>query len=933
MTLKRFIILGFLAILAPTIVPAQSPKTAAPIRPMPGVSRALARSRAARIVGVRYELEYTLARHANTAPGHEELMFKVTTPGPLLLDFREGTVSKITVNGKEVPAKIENGHIILPADLLKISPDAAKKVAKPKAVLTDNLGRPIRPDGVLGGIESLPQFGPEKDDNDVQIDFAAPIAAAGKALTRFEDKDDGQEYIYTLFVPMDASMAFPCFDQPDLKAKFRLMVTAPEDWVVVSNKLPDQTYSIRPGVRQTEFEETSPISTYLFAFAAGPFFRINGDLDDGVPNIYVRQSQVKRARQEAAEVQDITAKGEKYLADYFDQPFPFDKYELVLIPGFAYGGMEHAGATFVREESVLFRTAPTHSDHINRDLLLLHELTHQWFGDEVTMRWFDDLWLKEGFAQYMAYQTLASLKPEEHVWKRFYQQINPAAYAIDATQGTTPIYQDIANLKDAKSAYGAIVYSKAPGVMRQLAFVIGEDKFQEGLQQYLKDHAFGNAEWSDLVHALEKASGKSLESWASAYIRRRGMPQVDVDWSCSAQGTINHFALRQHNVLNEGGLWPIATEILVSYPQGKPERIKTQFDSAATNVKEAVGKPCPAWVFANDEDYAYGRFLLDARSRTAVMAQLGAISDVFERTLLWGSLWESVREAQMDPKEYVELALKLLPDEKDETLAQNTIGHMVTALHRYVTPQVRMQLAPKAEALAYEQMLHSPEQDMRIIWFRGLRAVAETPQGRGYLKDLLNGKLSIPGVELRQLDRWNMVTTLIGLNDPDAAEVLAAEEKHDPSGEGRKYAFMAQAAAPQKATKQKYFSQYLHDASLPEDWVEQSLSPFNYWNQSQLTFPYLKPALNALPQVKRERKIFFMLAWLNAFIDGQQSAQADSEVHNFLKTGRLDKDLRLKLLEVSDELDRTVKIHARYGAGQTAHVRAKSAPRTTAAVH
>ena len=249
---------------------------------------------------------------------------------------------------------------------------------------------------------------------------------------------------------------------------------------------------------------------------------------------------LKKLRPRRRAVQQITADGIKYLSDYFAQPFPFPKYDMVMIPGFAYGGMEHAGATFLREESILFRTAPTHSDRLNRDILLLHELTHQWFGDLVTMRWFDDLWLKEGFAQYMAYHALNSLKPDENVWKRFYQAIKPAAYAIDSTQGTTPIYQEIPNLKDAKSAYGAIVYSKAPGVIKQLAFVVGEDQFRDGLRLYLKEHAYANAEWSDLVHALERTSKKPLGAWADAWIKRRGMPQVDVAWHVRDEGRFDH---------------------------------------------------------------------------------------------------------------------------------------------------------------------------------------------------------------------------------------------------------------------------------------------------------------------------------------------------------------------------------------------------------
>ncbi len=838
-----------------------------------GIPRDLARQRAQQISDVRYHLSYTLTPHAPSVTGHEDLQFHLQSAGTVMLDFREGTIADVNVNGKAAAVKMENGHIVFPGEFLKAG------------------------------------------ENAVSLNFAAPVAPAGKAITRFEDKDDGSEYIYTLFVPMDADMAFPCFDQPDIKARFRLEVSTPEEWTVVSNtfKLSRSMESMGGvSIQHTIFAETKPISTYLFAFAAGPFRNVHPV--DGLPGLYVRKSKLKRAEEEAPDVQRITADGIKYLADYFAQPFPFPKYDMVMLPGFAYGGMEHAGATFLREESILFRTAPTHSDHLGRDILLLHELTHQWFGDLVTMRWFDDLWLKEGFAQYMAYHAQDALKPNENVWKRFYQAIKPAAYAIDATQGTTPIYQDIANLKDAKSAYGAIVYSKAPGVIKQLAFVLGEEKFRDGLRLYLKEHAYANAEWNDLVSAFERVSGKSLNDWAGAYIRRRGMPQVDVErYTCGRPDKIQSLVIRQHDALGESGQWPISMQVLLGYAGHEPVRVKIQLNSATADVGREVGAhSCPDYIFANDQDYAYGRFLLDARSRKTVTANLGGVNDLFERTLLWGSLWDSVREAEMDPREYIDLALRLLPGEKDEALAQNIIGRTVAALHRYTSAEARAQLVPKVEALAYEQMLHSPEQDMRITWFRALRGVAETAQGRGWLKDILSGKLAVPGVELRPLDRWNIVTTLVALNDPDASMLLAGEQERDPSGDGKKYAYTAAAARPDDKTKKQYFDEYLHDPSRPEDWIEQSLGSFNHWNQSSLTLLYLGPALAALPQVKRDRKIFFMLGWLNAFIGGQQSPEAQAQVHKFLDSSNLDRDLKLKVLEVVDELDRTVRIRQKY---------------------
>ena len=837
--------------------------------PPDGIPRELARQRAAQLSDIHYHLRFALTPHAPSTSAHEDLQFRAKSATDVLLDFREGALTNLTVNGVVIPAKIESGHIELPASAIRAG------------------------------------------QNSVAIDFTAPVATAGKAITRFEDKDDNTEYLYTLFVPMDAEMAFPCFDQPDLKARFHLELAAPESWTVISNTpIESQSPADTSGQRLTTFSETRPISTYLFAFAAGPFRKVHET--SGLPGLYVRQSQFKKAEAEAPEVQQVTAQGIDYLSKFFAQPFPFPKYDLVLIPGFAYGGMEHAGATFLREESVLFRTAPTHSDHLNRDILLLHELTHQWFGDFTTMLWFDDLWLKEGFAQYMAYQALAALQPDENIWKRFYLSIKPAAYGIDSTKGTTPIYQNIENLKDAKSAYGAIVYSKAPGVIKQLAFVLGEEQFRDGLRLYLQEHAYSNAEWSDLVHAFETVSGKPLQNWAAMWIRHRGMPQVDVAWSCDAQNRIDHFTLTQRDVLDEGGVWPIATQVLLAYPSGAPLRLRAQLDAQSADLPEALAKSCPEYVFLNDQDYAYGRFLLDNRSRKAVFDHLGEIPGTFDRALLWGSLWDSVREADLAPRDFLELALRLLPNELDEELAQALIGHVTTGLHRYVSDATRAQIAPKFETLASDRMLHSDQQDFRIIWFRALRAIAESPQGRAQLKDILAGKLAVPGVVLRPLDRWTMLTALIALNDPDSGALLAGEQKRDPSGDGQKYAYMAQAARPDAATKQKYFNDYLHDPSRPEDWIAQSLGAFNYWNQSQLTLPYLKPALEALPQVKRERKIFFLLGWLNAFIDGQQSLAAQAQVRDFLSTAPLDKDLQLKILEVSDELDRTVRIRQRY---------------------
>ena len=834
-----------------------------------GIPRALAQERAARVSDLHYRLAYRLEPHAATTEATEEIRFQLRDASTLLLlDFRDGAIAELRVNGLVLAAEIEHGHLLLPASALRVG------------------------------------------ENKVDANFTANIGVAGKAITRFDDRDDGSEYLYTLFVPMDAEMAFPCFDQPDLKGRFTLAITAPDAWTVISNSAPQGTRAAGAGLRETQFGGTEPISTYLFAFAAGPFVNVHPQAE--MPNVWVRKSQAAKAEDAVPAVQETAAEGIRYLSNYFAQPFPFPKYEMVLIPGFAYGGMEHAGATFLREESVIFRTVPTAINRLNRDVVVLHELTHQWFGDFTTMRWFDDLWLKEGFAQYMAYKTLAALRPNDNIWQRFYQSIKPAAYGIDETQGTTPIYQDIPNLDDAKSAYGAIVYSKAPGVLKQLNYVLGDAAFQRGLQIYLAQHRYGNATWKDLIGAFQTASGRDLTAWADMWIRHRGMPRVDTEWSCYG-GRLASLRLTQTPVPGGDDLWPIATEVALRYADGSVKTLRAELQMRSANVPlPAEGEPCPEWVFANNDDHAYGLFLLDAKSQAAVMQQVATTPDLFRRTLLWGALWDAVREVQLDPAAYAKLALDALPGERDELLAASLLGRTQTAVHRYVSATARRELLLRGAAMAIDRMLHDEDHDLRIVWFRSLTGFGAQGVGEAAMRQLLAGQLAIPGVELRHQDCWSLVTALIAYGDPEAGTYFNAEQKRDPSGDGRKFAYVAQAARPDAATKAHYFNDYLHNPQQSEDWIQSSLGAFNFWNESELTAPYLQPALAALDQVKRERKIFFLVAWLDAFMDGQQSKASLDVVEQYLASAHPDPDLRLKILQSMDELQRTVRIREKY---------------------
>jgi aminopeptidase N len=856
----------------------------------PGISRDLAMARAARLSHIRYRLSFTLKEHESAVAGTETLTFESKTAGDVPLDYRDGVIQSATLNGHPIPKELENGHLDLPA--------------------------------IVG-------------ENTLTLAFVSNAASTGKAITQYEDKDDGNEYFYTLFVPMDASMAFPCFDQPDLKARFTLDLEHPAGWSVIGNTAP-----VAVDDRRAQFTETRPISTYLFAFAAGPFSAVRSK-NPAEPTVYVRKSQLTRAQQEAPQVQQMAARGIAYLSDYFAQPFPFSKYDLVLIPGFPFGGMEHAGETFLNEDGVLFRSTPTDSDYFRRDILVLHETCHQWFGDMVTMRWFDDLWLKEGFAQYMAYKALEHLNPASNPWKHFYEDIKPLAYGIDETRGTTPIFQNIANLKDAKSAYGAIVYQKAPAVLKQLNYFLGEDTFRNGLRLYLKEHAYDNAEWADLVRAFEVASDQAghhqnVQTWAKSWITRRGMPEVAVNYSCN-DGKITAFTLNQRDVLDDGYVWPMANQILListvqpeagQAAQTATQTIKVHWNAATFPVQSAIGKPCPNLVFANEGDYAYGRFLLDPSSESLVSSLFdpdyprepnpsifASVSDQtapLRRTMLWGALWDYVHVAKSPPRGYVELALKSLPGETDESLARIQGARVAVALHSYLHEAARKSLAPWAESVIADRMLNAPTLGLRIVNFRTFTSISETPAALQQVKDLLSGKLVVPGLILKPLDRWNLVGHLIALGDPEAEAILAAETARDHSGEGQKYAYAAEAGTPSAEIKARYFDQYLHSQTIQEDWITQSLHPFNFWNQPALTEPYLTQALSDLPDIKQHRKIFFLGAWLGAFIEGQNNAEAQAAVQAWLASQKIDPDLRLKVLEVSDLLDRTVIIRQKF---------------------
>ena len=1036
---------------------AQSTAAVPPIEP--GVSLELAKWRAAHYSDVRYKLNLTLEKMSPVLKGTMEIRLRVS-PGvssphvskgstsgsgangaltipPIILDWRKirghegkSTISNASLNG--IVASLEGPG---PATAL----GEPTKLYAPLKYDEANEHFIFR-DGVVAG------------ENVIKLDFTSPILTSGSAITRYVDKEDGAEYIYSLFVPSDASTAFPVFDQPDLKAVFNLEVDVPREWNVISNGVKVFSgaktigYSAhdpyeRPPIPSNLYRHTfsnigsssgSSISTYVFAFAAGPWTQVSEDgtvlhrdisrspVKEPPPvalvgnvggRIYVRKSQAEKFKPHAAEVFRLNREAIKYFEEYFDYKFPFPKYDLVLIPEFPFGGMEHAGATFLRESSIIFPQEPTKNDHISRALLIFHEASHQWFGDTVTMRWFDDLWLKEGFATFTAYKAMEGIMPEMNAWKVFYERVKQAAYQTDSTKGTTPIYQEIPNLSAAKSAYGNIVYNKAPAFLHQAEFYLGEDKFQTAVRAFLKKHEYANAGWEDLLEEFEAASKQDLKDWAKEWVMKESLPIVS---QCALIGGYSHYGLKQTNRTGEKSLWRFRLKVLMLGYAGERIGPTLEFKPEPENPLQ----PCnngsmlysspprgfgdqPPWnvaaVLPNYQDYGYGIFLLDEKSRDYVLKNIQNEKGPFLRSMMWGALWDSVRESELDPREFVELVVKVLMHkpareqgrktratedalanarayaEEDESTTALLLNRVGTAMNYYIDgagtqaplpasarradnavsaesvqrPVAAVQagrLRSRLEELLIERMQNAETLGQRITFYRAFLNVALSEKARGVLKEMLTAETQRRGADaggnpsssegapqpssepqgtlptgrvsasipLKTKDKFDIVTRLLILGDPDAPKLLAELEKTETSDDAKRYAYAARAGIATAENKAKYWNDFVNNKEISESWIEAAFGPWNSIQHSELTLPYLQKAIQELPNHKRNRKIFFVNGWLGAFIGGQRSEEALAIVNKFLTDNpTLDRDLRLKILEKVDVIERAVKIRAK----------------------
>jgi aminopeptidase N len=498
----------------------------------------------------------------------------------------------------------------------------------------------------------------------------------------------------------------------------------------------------------------------------------------------------------------------------------------------------------------------------------------------------------------------------------FYLRNKPAAYDVDLTVGTTPIWQQLGNLDQAKSNYGAIVYNKAPGVLKQLNYLVGDSAFRTGVHDFLIAHRYGNATWRDLLAAIGSAAHQPLDDWGKQYILRPGMPIVEQRLEV-ANGKITRLELIQRPAqpsVSGNAPWPIRMQVAL-VNQGAAKLLPVVLRGDTTAVHEAVGLPAPDFVFANANDYAYALVLPDSTSAAWLVRHIGSVNDDFLRAMLWGALWDLVRETRLSPRTFVEAALRELPNEHDEQINAGIVGRLRRGLEAYVSAADRDALMPVAERL-----LLSVADDARRPY--GIRKnqldafidLATTPTAVARLDAWLDST-SGAGLPLRQPSRWSIVTHLVSIAAPTADGRLAQEEQRDTTAGGKRRAFVAGAARPRADTKRGYFERYFADRTLNEEWVTASLRAFNEPDQSALTREYLEPALDSLSWIQRNRRIFFLGSWLGAFIGGQQDEAALRTIDAYLATHhQLPLDLRQKVLQSRDELERTVRIRRAYVA-------------------
>ncbi len=773
-----------------------------------------ARTRAARVSEVSYDVRLELRAGAEDYRGEVGVDFSLEGAGESLrLDLRASALEQLTVNGRPVPAGCFDGaRILLPPETLLEGP------------------------------------------NRVEARYRNAFSHSGNGFHRFVDPEDSREYLYTDFEPFFAHRMMPCFDQPDLKAVFRVSVVAPVGWMVIGNN-PAQSAEPEGDAVRHVLEPTPPIPTYLLFLAAGHFVAFEDEGADIPARLYVREAMTRYVQ--AGELFGLVRAGLVFFQDYFGCPYPFRKYDQVFVPEMNLGAMENPGAVSINEV-FLFRREPTRRERERRAEVILHEMSHMWFGDLVTMRWWDGLWLNESFATYVSHVALAQATEFVDAFEDFLFSLKQWAYWQDQLPTTHPVAGRVPDTNVAASNFDGITYGKGAALLSQLAFFLGPDQFREGLRLYFERHAWGNTELSDFFDALGRAAGRDLSEWSRIHLETSGVNELAPVLELSG-GRVAACKLEQLPGNGDRRVRPQRLEVALYTltPDGELELRQVEpvtVDGGLTPVAGLEGAPAPAFLWANHGDHAYVRVMLDEASLRFALERMERIRDGLTRRGVWLTLWEMMREGRLAPRDYLEAFLRHAPREPDMAIVQLLARNIGRVLGEYLTDN-HDALKACVHDLGWDRLLDAPPAtDAQKVWCDLAADTAFVPAALARLEALLDGRQPIPGLELDPERRWKMVVRLCAYGRPGASERIQAQLALDGSAIGQRQAFKARTALPELESKQRAWERFTGDAAASLEELRAGMEGFHWPHQATLTSAFVDSFFEVIPVLRRQRE-------------------------------------------------------------------------------
>ena len=829
--------------------------------PESGVPLDVATRRAALISSLQYDLALSIPETLpSPLTGTTTIRFELKdATTPLVVDFEAGGdhIKSVEANGKPVAISDVNGHIVIPAAAL------------------------------VAGANSL------------RIAFNAGDASLNRS----------NDFLYTLFVPARARLAFPVFDQPDLKGRWTLTLELPARWQSAANGA-ELSRTVTGDRATVKFAQTQPLPTYLVAFIAGDFKIETAERNGRTFRMFHRETDAAKVTRNRDAIFDLHARALEFLERYTGIPYAFGKFDFVAIPAFQFGGMEHAGKILYNASGLMLDESATQNQLLGRASVISHETAHMWFGDLVTMRWFNDVWMKEVFANFMAAKIVNPSFPNVNHSLRFLLSNYPAAYEVDRTPGANPIRQQLDNLNEAGSMYGAIIYQKAPVVMRHLEALLGEDNFRDGLREYLTAHAFANATWSDLIDVLDARTPMDLQTWSKVWVDQPGRPMVETILE-TKNGSITRLAFRQRDPWGRGVVWP--QQLRVAIGGHAPERIiKVELDGPEVEVPQATGTPAPRYVLPNGAGWAYGDFILDKTTREYLMSNLADISDPLTRGSAWVTLWDAVLDGQVAPEAFLDLTLRALPRENDEQLTSRVLGYASNTWWRFLDQPQRMTRTARFESLLREGLGQAGTASQKASWFGTLRNIALTPGTVGWLRQVWEKKATVTGLPLAEADYTSLALELAVRQVDGWKDLLTTQlgRIENPDRRGR-FQFVMPALSADPAERDRWF-QTLKDVNnrRREPWVLEGLAYLHHPLRAEAAKQYVKPSLDMLWEIQKTGDIFFPKRWLDVTLGGHQTNDVADTVRAFLKNlpANYPERLRNITLQSADELYRSAEI-------------------------